>query len=172
MENPDRFIPSGRWMMNRARVKDASAGAGPWARTASAHPAEKIVPSMARCPWKKLPARNGRMPVIGRFFTAGAIRHKCYALPFPGLESGGDSRENQPFPGRSAGRLAGPVPADINTDVLTVSPGRSMLGRKKKNEQRIQSLGKIDQFLAIYDEDYATFLGREHNLERERHVCS
>ena len=45
-----------------------------------------------------------------------------------------------------------------------------MLGRKKKNEQRIQPRWKIDQFLAIYDEDQATFLGRVEDLS-ENGMC-
>ncbi|MBK8162799.1 MAG: PilZ domain-containing protein [Gammaproteobacteria bacterium] len=45
-----------------------------------------------------------------------------------------------------------------------------MLGRKKKNEQRIQPRWKIDQFLAIYDEDQATFLGRVEDLS-ESGMC-
>jgi c-di-GMP-binding flagellar brake protein YcgR len=39
-----------------------------------------------------------------------------------------------------------------------------MLGRKKMKEQRIEPRWKIDQFLAIYDEDQATFLGRVEDL--------
>lgn len=39
-----------------------------------------------------------------------------------------------------------------------------MLGRKKMKEQRVEPRWKIDQFLAIYDEDQATFLGRVEDL--------
>lgn len=45
-----------------------------------------------------------------------------------------------------------------------------MLGRKKTKEQRIQTRWKIDQFLAIYDEDQATFLGRVEDLS-ENGMC-
>ena len=39
-----------------------------------------------------------------------------------------------------------------------------MLGRKKTKEQRIHPRWRIDQFLAIFDEDQATFLGRVEDL--------
>lgn len=45
-----------------------------------------------------------------------------------------------------------------------------MLGRKKTKEQRIEPRWKIDQFLAIYDEDQATFLGRVEDLS-ENGMC-
>jgi len=45
-----------------------------------------------------------------------------------------------------------------------------MLGRKKVKEQRVQPRWKIDQFLAIYDEDQATFLGRVEDLS-ENGMC-
>lgn len=45
-----------------------------------------------------------------------------------------------------------------------------MPGRKKTKEQRIQPRWKIDQFLAIYDEDQATFLGRVEDLS-ENGMC-
>jgi c-di-GMP-binding flagellar brake protein YcgR len=48
--------------------------------------------------------------------------------------------------------------------------GKAMLGRKKSKEQRIQPRWKIDQFLAIYDEDQATFLGRVEDLS-ENGMC-
>lgn len=45
-----------------------------------------------------------------------------------------------------------------------------MLGRKKTKEQRAEPRWKIDQFLAIYDEDQATFLGRVDDLS-ENGLC-
>jgi len=45
-----------------------------------------------------------------------------------------------------------------------------MFGRKQAQEQRIHPRWKIDQFLAIYDEDQATFLGRVEDLS-ESGMC-
>jgi c-di-GMP-binding flagellar brake protein YcgR len=51
-----------------------------------------------------------------------------------------------------------------------MSPVHGMFGRKQENEQRVQPRWKIDQFLAIYDEDQATFLGRVEDLS-ESGMC-
>ena len=45
-----------------------------------------------------------------------------------------------------------------------------MFRRKQQNEQRLHPRWKIDQFLAIYDEDQATFLGRVEDLS-ESGMC-
>jgi c-di-GMP-binding flagellar brake protein YcgR len=49
-------------------------------------------------------------------------------------------------------------------------PVHGMFGRKQENEQRIDPRWKIDQFLAIYDEDQAIFLGRVEDLS-ESGMC-
>ena len=45
-----------------------------------------------------------------------------------------------------------------------------MFGRKQAKEQRARTRWKIDRFLAIYDEDLATFLGRVEDLS-ESGMC-
>lgn len=60
--------------------------------------------------------------------------------------------------------------ADTKANIHGMAPVRGMFGHKQEKEQRSHMRWKIDQFLAIYDEDQATFLGRVEDLS-ENGMC-